>query len=101
MARSLNANTDSATRCRPSELERVVHHQPRRLAAVAVAPGVALADRDVEQGRAVVAVELAERARADEPVGLADVDAHREESGPSARIVKKRSISSARIGPSW
>ena len=52
-----------------------------RLAAVAVAPGVALADRDVEQRRAVVAVELAERARADQPVRLADVDAHREAVG--------------------
>ena len=42
----------------PERRERVVDHQRRRLAAVAVAPGVVLADRDVEQRRAVVAVEL-------------------------------------------
>ena len=69
MARSLNSNTKSAIRCSPSVAERVVEHQLGRLGAVAVAPGVLLADRDVVQRRAVVAVELAERARADQPVG--------------------------------
>ena len=53
----------------PERPERVVEHQLGRLGAVALAPGVLLADRDVEQRRAVVAVELAERARADQPVG--------------------------------
>ena len=82
--------------------EGVVDHQRGRLGAVAVAPGVVLADRDVEQRRAVVRVELAERARADEPARRPHVDAHREASpGPIARIVKNRSISSGRIGPSW
>ena len=42
-------------------------------------PGVALADGDMEQGRAVVAVELAERARPDQPVRLSNVDRHRQE----------------------
>ena len=52
----------------PERPERVLEHQPRRLGAVALAPGVLLADRDVVQRRAVVPVELAERAGADEAI---------------------------------
>ena len=52
----------------PERPERVVDHQPGRLGPVAVAPGIRLADRDVVQGRPVVAVELAEGAGADQAV---------------------------------
>jgi hypothetical protein len=55
-------------------LERVGEHEPGRVGAVAVTPAVLLADRDVVQRGAVVAVELAERARPDEPARLADMD---------------------------
>ena len=82
MARSLNSNTNRPTRCRPERPERVVHHQLGRLRAVALAPRIGLADRDVEQGRAVVAVELAERAGPDEPVAVALVDGHRQRIRP-------------------
>ena len=61
--------------------ERVGDHQLGRLAAVAVPPGVALADRDVEKSRAVVPVELAEGAGPDQTVGLSHVDRHRQEIG--------------------
>ena len=61
-------------------LERVLEHELGRLGAVAAAPEVLLADRDVEERRAVVAVELAEGARADEPVRVAQVDGQRRAS---------------------
>ena len=59
----------------------MLEHQVCRLGAVAVAPGVLLADRDVVQRGAVVTVELAERARPDQPIRVADVDRHREAVG--------------------
>ncbi len=59
-----------------------VEHQGRRLGPVAEAPGVLLADRDVVERRAVVTVELAERAAADEAVRAPDVDRHRERVRP-------------------
>ena len=78
IARSLNAKTARRDPVQAQVREGVVEHQPGRLGAVAVAPHVLLADRDVEQRRAVVAVELAERARADEPVLGPQVDRQRE-----------------------
>src|SRR5450759_330435 len=59
--------------------EGVLEHQRRSLGSVAVPPRIALADGDVEQSRAVVAVELAARARPDQPVGFSNVDRHRQE----------------------
>ena len=54
-------------------LEGVAEHQLGRLGAQAAAPGVALADGDVEQDRAVVGVQRAERGEADQPpVGQLD-----------------------------
>ena len=60
----------------PERPEGVVEHQLGRLGAVARAPRVLLADRDVEERRAVVAVELAERAAC-------------RSAGPSSRIVDR------------
>ena len=55
----------------------MVEHQPGRLGAIAVAPGILLADRDVVQGRTVVAVELGQRAGPDEPIRLANMHRQR------------------------
>ena len=66
----------------PERPERVVEHQLRRLGAVAVAPRVRLADRDVVERRAVLAVELAEGAGPDQAVGRLLVDGHRQRVGP-------------------
>ena len=78
----------------PQPLEGVGQHQRRRLRAQAAAPRVALADRDVEQHRAVVAIERREGREAD----LAPAPAARRSSRParrraSIRTWKKRSIS--------
>ena len=94
IARSLNENTVSPTRCSPSAAEGVVDHQPGRLGAVAVAPGVLLADRDVEQRRAVVASSCDS---AHVPISRSSSRtwiAIASESEPSARAAKNRSISS-------
>src|SRR3990170_8892170 len=56
--------------------EGMIHHQSGRFRAVPMAPGVPLADRDVEQRRPVVAVELAERAGSYEPIRIPNVDRH-------------------------
>ena len=77
--------------------EGVLQHQVRGLGAVAAPPGVPLADRDVVERRAVVAVELAERARPDEPVRVAHVDRERERVRARDPAAKNRSISSGRM----
>src|SRR5947207_3224123 len=66
----------------PEDLEGMLEHELRRLGAVTVAPRVLLAERDVVQGGAVVAVELAERTAADQAPRLLprgpEVDRQRE-----------------------
>src|ERR1035437_5495202 len=59
--------------------EGMGHHEFCGFGAVALAPRVVLADGDVEESRPVVAVELAEGARADQLVRVAYVDRHRQE----------------------
>ena len=84
MARDVVREDRQANAVQAQPLEGMLEHQLGRLGAQAATPGVALADRDVEQHRAVVAVERAERREADQPpIGQLDDASRRARRAPA------------------
>ena len=102
MARSLKANTAESDAVQADPFEGMRQHQLGRLGAVATAPGVALADRDVEEHRAVVGGRATSNVVRPIRRSVAARGWRRRASRRrGSRLMKKRSISSCGMGRVW